>query len=475
MAHQIIGDFRAGQDRRKSILTSPPGTLYTGTNIHLTSGGEIESRMAFVPYIGLPAVARGLASNASTLYTFGPTVTYPYLPAGMVYQAIDHPTPGRTLVRIVGHTMFEGKPYVLALYDDGSVIHYYNGTVVPAWAPGGGLEAYRATGCVTLGRKVFVVAGPSLHGCELDSPLVWNTGTNGAFTRDLSTHLEGSVNLSGIAVYIDKLAIFAPKSTQIWFADPDPAKDYIVQTLPNLGTIAGGSITSYGDSDVFLLARTGIRSLRARELSAANLATSYDIGAPVDPDVKPLVRALGPDAVARSVAIVDPVDGRYLLALGSRVFVFSFFPAGQVSAWTEYDLGAAVDAWATVDDRLFAMSGNQVFLYGGADGATYDASPYEAAPPYLDGKAPATIKAINGIDIGCDGDWTVEAGMNPDRPDSREVVAHITRSTFGLGRHVVNGEGTHIGLRLYGSAARRARLSTIIVHFTPYDDKDSGA
>jgi hypothetical protein len=475
MAHQIIGDFRAGLDRRKSILTSPPGTFYVGKNIHLTSGGEIVSRLAFVPYATVPPLARGLASNASTLYTFGPPASPgPALPAGMVYQAITHPT-GKTLVRIVGHTMFKGLPYVLALYDDGTVVHFYNGTIVPAWAPGGSLAAYTATGCVTLGQKVYVVAGPSLHGCELNTPLVWNTGVNGAFTRDLSSHLEGSVNLSGIAVYIDKLAIFAPKSTQVWFVDPDPAKDYIVQTLPNLGTIAGGSVMSYGDSDVFLLARTGIRSLRARELSAANLATSYDIGAPVDPSVKPLVRALGAAATSLAVAIVDPVDARYLLALGSRVFVFSFFPAGEVSAWSEYDLGATVSAWATVDDQLFALVGDRVYLYGGVDGATYDNSPYEVVLPYLDGKAPATLKAVGGVDIGCEGEWTVEIGMNPDRPDERELVARLVRSTFGMGRVSVNGEGTHIGFRLSGSGAKQAKLTNIIVHFTPYDDKDAGA
>lgn len=473
MAHQVIADFRGGQDRRKSILTSPPGTLYTGLNVHLTSVGEIETRLAFVPHATLPATARGLAANATSLYTFGPTMSPgPALPSGMIYQMIDHPA-ASPLVRIVGTTMFAGLPYVLALFADGKVLHFYNGTIVPAWAPGGALETYTATGCVTLGDKVYVAAGNTLFGCALANPMDW-AGT-GYFATDMSTHLEGSVGLTGLAVYVDKLAIFSPKATQIWFVDADPAKNYKVQTLPKLGTIAGGSITPYGDSDVFLLARNGIRSVRAREQSAANLASTYDIGAPVDPDVKPLVRNIGRARTAEAVAIVEPVDGRYLLALGTVVWVFSFFPSGQVSAWSVYDLGGTVTAWADLDDRLYALVGDRVLLYGGASGAEYDHSPYEATIPYLDGKSPATIKSFGGIDIGATGQWSVEAGMNPDRPDERELIARITRSTFGMGRISMNGEGTHLGLRFYGTAAERATLTTIISHFTPYDDKDQGA
>lgn len=475
MAHQTIADFRAGQDRRRDIINSPPGALYSGINVHITSGGDIENRKAFETHAILPAGTCGLAANADHIYTFGPTLgAAPATPTNVIYQAIDHPS-ALALVRIVGTTMFQGLPYVLAEYSDGSVQHFYNGTIVNAWKPGGAYESYVATACVTLGTKVYVVADSTLFGCEVDDPTKWGTGLKGDFAIDMSTHLEGSVNLSGLAVYVDKLAIFSPRATQIWFVDPDPAKNYLVQTLPNLGTVAGGSITSYGDSDVFLLARNGIRSLRAREQSAANLASSYDIGAPIDPDVKLLVRALGSPEVAKSVCVVDPKDGRYMLAIGTRVFVFSFFPAGQVSAWTEYDLGEPVTAWATLDDRLYAMLDNRIVLYGGVNDDTYDTSAYEVVIPFLDGKSPHTIKKMGGIDIGCTGQWTVEVGMNPNRPDEREVVARVTRSTYGDGRLPADFEGTHMSIRLTGSAPARATLSAIVVHFTPYDDKDNGA
>src|SRR3546814_10554479 len=63
------------------------------------------------------------------------------------------------------------------------------------------------------------------------------------------------------------LAIFARRAIQIEYVDPDPALNQQLQVLNNIGTVAPHSVVSFGDSDVFFLSESGVRSLRARDSS----------------------------------------------------------------------------------------------------------------------------------------------------------------------------------------------------------------
>lgn len=472
MAHQTIADFRGGLDVRKGINAGTPGTFFIGTNVVLNDGGQIESRMAIVPWVDLPATSRGLAASGSKLYVFGPAGA-PSVPSNMIYQALIHPG-AFTLDRIVAWTMFAGLPYVLGAFSNGDVLHFYNGAVVAAWAPAGALYGQKATGCVTLGKKVYVIAGNTLHFCELDTPATFATGINGAGNIDMSTNSGGSESLTAIAVYIDRLAIFSSRNVQIWSVDADPAKNYMVQTLPTLGALSAMAAVSYGESDVFVLARQGVRSLRVREMSQTNLATTYDIGAPVDRLVRPATKAIGANVVT-AAGVVDPLTTRFWVAIGGDTFVFSYFPSAQVSAWSMFDFGGTVDGFAVLDDRIYVRIGTGVFIYGGEDGATYDTSPYEVVLPFMDGKSPFTIKSIDGIDVGCEGRWDIEIGCNPEQPDTRAVVARVSGSTYESGRIPVGIQGNRASIRLSGSNAALNRLDSLVLHYTPYDDKDAGA
>lgn len=470
MAHQTIADFRGGLDVRRGIRAGTPGTFFSGVNIHLNSGGQIENRLDLVRWAAVPDTF-GLAANATKLYVFGPTES-PALPSNMVYQAIVHPS-AHALTKIRDVDMFQGKPYVLAEFANGDVLHFYDGTAVAAWAPAGTLYGQKATACVTLGAKVYAIASNTLHFCELDDPTAWGSGASGAGNIDLSTHLGGSEALSGIAVYIDKLAVFSGSAVQIWAVDPDPAKNYLAQTLPNLGALAAGATIPYGESDVFVLTRSGVRSLRVREMSQTNLATTYDIGSPIDDLIRAAVADM--DDVTAARAVVEPLWSRYLLALGSKVYVFSYFPASKVSAWSPYDFGGEVEAFAALGNQLYIRVGGVVYLLGGEDGTTYGSAPYEVVLPFMDGNSPYTVKALNGIDVGCQGNWFIEAGANPKREDVREPIANISESTWGDGILPVGINGTHIGLRFYGSGPGKAVLESVVLHYTPMNDKDNGA
>src|SRR5580765_1157819 len=77
-----IKDFAAGMDLRKSPITAPAGTLRVLTNAHVTPGGEIEKRSAFVHRGTADPSSFGLVSIDGLLYTL--TTGGAYAPAGPI-------------------------------------------------------------------------------------------------------------------------------------------------------------------------------------------------------------------------------------------------------------------------------------------------------------------------------------------------------------------------------------------------------
>ena len=49
--------------------------------------------------------------------------------------------------------------------------------------------------------------------------------------------------------------------------------------------------------------------------------------------------------VQNAIGVIEPRDGRFWLAIGDTIFVFSYFPAAKVSAWTIYKPGFKVEEW----------------------------------------------------------------------------------------------------------------------------------
>jgi hypothetical protein len=460
-----VEDFKAGVDRRRSILTAPPGALWVGMNVDISRGGEVEKRKAFAQYTTAGPNSRGLCSSSSTLFTFGPDATATIAPNVKNIQIL-HPS-AASLIRIVSTTMFRGLPYTLALFSDGRVLHFYNGTNITAWYSGV-YSAYIATDCVTLGSKIYVTANTSLIFCENDAPLNWGTNINGSGIIDMSTKYGGAELLTAVNVYISRLAVYSSCNVQIWVMDPDPAKNAIVQVLPNLGALAAASVLPFGDTDNFLLAQTGVRSLRARDMSLT--AGIYDIGTPIDVVLNPIVRSLDPTVVAQATAVIEPIDGRYILAVGTNVFTFSYFPTSKVSAWTQYDLGGQVVGWGVIGSKLFCRVGNDIMLYGGANGLQYDACPVEVVLPYLDANSPGMVKNVNGIDMAMTGRWDIEVGLDPNPPYAREIVGRFDHSSFGMGRVTEVGAGTHFGARMTSAYPGPATLAKVVFTYTGGDE-----
>jgi hypothetical protein len=323
----------------------------------------------------------------------------------------------------------------------------------------------------TIGSKEYSTSGPNMHFSGVGEPTKWQTSTVGAGFIDMSSQASGSEALTALAKYQNYVAVFAERITQIWYVDPDPANNKQVQVLNNTGTASPQSVAQFGDSDIFYLDESGVRSLRARD--ASNAAATTDIGVPVDTVITAKLRSLTALERSKVIGLIEPVDGRFWLIMKDVIYVFSFFSGAKVSAWTTYEPGFVVDAAVVFRRRVYLRSGNIVYVYGGlATGATRDATVAEAWLPYLDGGTPTKEKAIDGIDAAVRGAWEIGLALDPENEDAVDTVANIYKTTYKNHRVPAEGKSTHISLRFRSTGTGEAKLGAAVIHFDGDADED---
>ena len=78
MPYLTVDNFKFGLDTRRSELTSQPGTLEVCENAHISEGGEVEKRAAFVPFADVSCLDSngdqgnfGLQDTENGLVVFG--------------------------------------------------------------------------------------------------------------------------------------------------------------------------------------------------------------------------------------------------------------------------------------------------------------------------------------------------------------------------------------------------------------------
>jgi len=312
--------------------------------------------------------------------------------------------------------------------------------------------------------KMYALNDSLLHFSAIDDPTEWNDTTLGAGFINLSNFSRGSEDLKAIATYFDNIAILAEESIQIWFVDPDEALNAQIQVLQNTGTIAPDSVVEFGENDVFYLALSGLRSLRSRDSS--NAAFVGDIGNPIDELIKESIQE-NRTLAELSKATLEQRDGRYIIAIGDKMFVFSYFPSSKVSAWSIYEPGFIVDKWAYDGRQTLCRSGNTLYSLGGENGNIYDSSEVVVQMPFLDASSPATFKDFHAMDMTCENTWTVSIATDPQDITALEEVAVVDKTTFGLGRVGLTGYSTHIAPRLTCAKDGPAKLGNIAIHYTP--------
>lgn len=315
--------------------------------------------------------------------------------------------------------------------------------------------------------KMYATGSGLLFFSDTENPAEWTPAptvpTSFAGFENLSSQTGQSDTLVAMAPYQNFLAVFARRATQIWSVVPgDPSANVPVQILDNIGTVASRSAINFGELDVFFLSDTGIRSLRARD--ASNSAVVFDVGTSIDPLVIARMKTRTELELTKCCGVIEPREGRYMLAIGSEIFVYSFFPASNISAWTTYEAGFIVSEWATQESKLYARSGNMVYLYGGDAGETYDTSEASVELSWLDADKAAHKKRFHGIDASCEGTWQIDYSIDP--VSNQFVLAgHVIGQNFSLPSFGIAGYGTHIGFQFKSSDASAAKLSSFACHF----------
>lgn len=324
----------------------------------------------------------------------------------------------------------------------------------------------------TIGSKMYSTSGPNMHFSGIQQPTQWN-GVVGSGFIDMSSESSGSEVLMALAKYQNYIAIFAETVVQVWFVDPDPTLNKVAQVLNNTGTASPRSVTQFGDSDLFYLNESGLRSLRARD--ASNAAATTDIGVPVDDLVVAAMQELGDSNRDEVIGLIEPRDGRFWLIMRDEIFVFSFFSGAKVSAWSRYVPGFDISHAVVFKKRVYVRSGDEIYAYGGIGPAVvYDDTQAIAQTPYLDGGAPAKEKTLSGMDAACRGTWQVSLALEPldESEAASDVIGTIHNSTFRQGTHPVEGKSTHISLIFKSIGQGPHKLGSAVIHYDGDDDED---
>ena len=570
MAYEIVDNFAAGLDIRKSPLTAPGGTLTRLTNAAISPGGEIEKRRAFTK-VGdnLLANTFGLASTEATLHVFTrdtdvePPDLADYGLTGVGLKTLKLPNAADDLIQ-VDYDSFDGKIYVACAQPSGTTDaeknpHYYDdpvgGTVVQTEGSGKGyyIRTYQS--------KIYSISGKYLYFSAVNDPLLWDQPTSadliavsslsntfpavctvaaadvGKFTADQTVVISGAdtahaaangphqvgtvdntahtftladvdlttadaaqttnvkvnpkpatgagyINLSlqdsdsekltSLEVYYDKLAILSSEAIQLWAVDPDPLQNAYVQLLRGAGTTAPRSTSQYGSGDVLYLDKSGVRSMKAKDSS--NSASVSDIGSPVDRLMFDIRERRGQDYADKAIALLEPYVGRFWMVFPEEIYVLSYFPGPDITAWSKY-LPSVGEEVFTIEHavpcggRLFFRSGDNLYVYGGPEGKSFDNCGVEIRLPYLSGKKPGHNKVFEAVDLSMDGEWLVKVSYDFNDSDFEELVGTFLSSTWNGGRMELQGYVSHLSLRFYNNAEGPAVLSNVAVHYTVADDE----
>jgi hypothetical protein len=333
-----------------------------------------------------------------------------------------------------------------------------------------GLAAGMGTSLYVTKNRVWSTAGSLVEYCALNDPTDHSTTTPTATAYgiiNIGQQSSGASTLIGIGDYNGQSAIFGEEDTAIYTFDTDPANIVAGTPIRNTGALAHRSIVNYGNQDLFYLDEKGVRSLKSRD--GYNAAYVDDIGNAIDPWVQAEIANISACLCSRSKAIIEPQDGRYMLALGQKILVLSRFPASSITAWSFLDLGFDIDNLVHSGQDVFVRSGNTIYQYGGAGRDTYpDANEYPVVveTPFMGAGDEARKKALDGWDQTALNTWNVQVATDPNHPDRYIDVGYIDGNTYHKEANApLPGYTSSVALRMECSAAGDARMSSVAFHY----------
>ena len=322
--------------------------------------------------------------------------------------------------------------------------------------------------------RVYSTARSLIRYCKLNDPTDWTDATTstGAGFINVSNDSQGDLRLVGMAVYQTKVAVFARKSIKIYSFSADAADNVFEQAIDNAGAVALRAIIPYFNTDILYLDQPGIRSVRVRDVDANPYVDTP--GDQLDPFIQEWISSVTEEAAQRAVGIIEPLDGRYLLAIDERIFVLSTFPKSKIEAWTYYEPGFIVTDFVRIDTKLYARDEDTIYLYGGISGSEYpddNTQDIEVSLPFVSPKNPAEFKEWQGFDSACVGTWRVQALVDPNDESKLIEIGRVVNTTYNHGGIGAVGESTLFALKLTCDTGGATSISSLEVHYEAGDSE----
>ena len=325
------------------------------------------------------------------------------------------------------------------------------------------------TSILTFKKKLYSTASANLYFCALNAPTQWISGLDYGFIN-MASQTAGQETLTAAEEYQGLMVIFSENNIRIWSISEDSSANVFIQTLQNTGTIAPRSVIPYGANDVFYLAASGVRSIKARDSS--NAAYVSDVGTPIDTHIQEYMATLTQAEIQDAVGMVEPIDGRFWLALKNRIYVLSYFPSAKVSAWSYYEVGFTIKNFAKVGNKIYVRGTENgvdyLYLYGGLSNNTYPEVGQDACVvelPYFSANDPAGKKDLIGFDITAINSWDVDLLPDPSNDQVKVNLGIATGVTYGQPRFGVDSITPLFALTLTCDRAGSATLSALAMHY----------
>jgi hypothetical protein len=347
----------------------------------------------------------------------------------------------------------------------------YTVTLNGAAFPATGRAAGTGLTCWTFKTRVWSTSRTLLRYCMLNNPSVWNPANtiqdNDAGAVDTSAQNGGQEDLTTAVEYNGRSVIFSRNYGRVWDLATDPTNNAFVQTIENSGTIAPRSAISYGNTDVFYLSETGVRSIRAR--MATDTAAVSDVGTAIDTYISDFLKTLPGSAAQRAVSVIEPKEGRFWLGISNTIFVLSYFPTPGISAWSTYELPFEVEDLVRVENYVYARGDDEkIYLYGGRTGDIYpedDELPITVGLPFASAQRPADIKRLYGLDMACENEWAVDILVDPNNEQKRVKGGKVVGTTYNLPANTTPGMTALFAFEMRCTRGGKASISSLALHY----------
>lgn len=458
MASITFNRFDLGIDLRKGASVSDANRLREMKNAFVTTGLATQKRPGLVKVTTLEPGTKGLVAALGKLHTFHGTGSIVHADARFQSHKVFYNTTSVPVADVEFADVYNGYLYAAIRYENGDTRHHYfdasaDPQITDANCP-------HTAAVIKLASKMFAVSpdGATVRYCKTGAPRDW-TATNDAGFLPTGLNASGDRTTNALGKYQRKLVTLARDGAQVWTVDPDPTNMAFDENVENVGSSYHRSLATVG-GDLYFLSDFGFRSITTARL--IDKREDVDVGSPIDSLVKPELRSI--TSAPRTVYFYG--TGQYMCAIGKQLFVYSISRTSKIAAWSRYWMPFTVDAFAELQGVLYLRSGDNIYKFSD-EVATDDGNKFEVLLelPYMDFKAPGSMKHVFGVDLVMQGGCFFSMGYRAENAEAVAPEVRVRGNTRGGGVIPYEVSGTEFSLRFRNFDDQPFQLDAVTIYY----------